>query len=161
MRFARLLYRRYRELTAEAARFVTVGAVAFLVTVIGTNALHSGAGLGPLPANALANIVATCVAFAGNRHWTFRHRANSGQRREFTLFFLLNAAGLALQLVCIGFTRYALGFKGAIPLNLALITGIGLGTVFRFWSYRRWVFLAPVTALPVRPDRRPVPPDAL
>jgi hypothetical protein len=45
--FAGDLYRRYRELTGEAIRFLIVGSVAFGVTVGGTNALHSGAGLGP------------------------------------------------------------------------------------------------------------------
>jgi putative flippase GtrA len=136
-----MLYRRCRELTGEAARFVTVGAVSLSMTIGGTNGLHFGAGLGPLPANAIANIVATCVSFAGNRQWTFRHSTNKAQGREFFLFFLLNGAGLALQLMCIGIARYVLGLTGALALNAALIIGIGLGTVFRFWSYRRWVFL--------------------
>ena len=24
--------------------------------------------------------------------------------------------------------------------NIATVVGIGLGTLFRFWAYRRWVF---------------------
>jgi putative flippase GtrA len=148
--FARSLYRRYRELTGEAFRFLIVGTVAFGITVGGTNALHSGAGLGPLTSNVIANIVATFVAFAGNRYWTFRHRADSGRPRELVLFFLLNAAGTAIQLLCIGFTHYVLGFKGTVALNIALLLGIGLGTLFRFWSYRRWVFLTPAPTAPAR-----------
>ena len=87
MELARSLYRRYRELTGEAIRFLIVGTVAFTVTIGGTNALHSGAGLGPLTSNVIANVAATLVAFAGNRYWTFRHRADSGRGREFLLFF--------------------------------------------------------------------------
>lgn len=146
MQLAHSMYRRYRQLTGEAIRFLIVGAVAFGVTVGGTNALHSGAGLGPLTSNVIANIAATLVAFAGNRYWTFRHRADSGRGREFVLFVLLNAAGLAIQLLCIGFTHYVLDFRSTLALNIALLLGIGLGTLFRFWSYRRWVFLA--SALP-------------
>ena len=144
MNFARDLYRRYQELTGEAIRFLIVGSVAFGVTVGGTNALHSGAGLGPLTANVIANVAATFVGFAGNRYWTFRHRADSGRPREFVLFILLNAAGTAIQQLSIGFTRYVLDFRTTLALNIALLAGIGLGTLFRFWSYRKWVFLAPV-----------------
>ena len=144
MNFARDLYRRYQELTGEAIRFLIVGSVAFGVTVGGTNALHSGAGLGPLTANVIANVAATFVGFAGNRYWTFRHRADSGRPREFVLFLLLNAAGTAIQQLCIGFTHYVLDFRSTLALNIALLAGIGLGTLFRFWSYRKWVFLARV-----------------
>ena len=148
MNFARDLYRRYQELTGEAIRFLIVGSVAFGVTVGGTNALHSGAGLGPLTANVIANVAATFVGFAGNRYWTFRHRADSGRPREFVLFLLLNAAGTAIQQLCIGFTHYVLDFRSTLALNIALLAGVGLGTVFRFWSYRKWVFLAGVLNAP-------------
>src|ERR1700690_4377526 len=98
VRFARLLYQRYRHLSHEAARFVTVGAVSLGLTIGGTKGAHSGAGFGPLLSNAIANVVATCVSFAGNRQWTFRHSTNKAQSREFFLFFVLNGVGLALQL---------------------------------------------------------------
>jgi putative flippase GtrA len=153
VKLARSLYRRYRELTGEAIRFLIVGTVAFSVTIGGTNALHSGAGLGPLTSNVIANIAATLVAFAGNRYWTFRHRADSGRGREFLLFILLNAAGLAIQQLCIAFTRYVLGFPGTVALNIALLLGVGLGTLFRFWSYRRWVFLAQALPGPAHETR--------
>ena len=91
---------------------------------------------------------ATFVGFAGNRYWTFRHRADSGRPREFVLFVLLNAAGTAIQQLCIGFTHYVLDFRTTLALNIALLAGIGLGTVFRFWSYRKWVFLAGVLNAP-------------
>jgi putative flippase GtrA len=146
--FARDLYRRYQEMTGEAIRFLIVGSVAFVVTVGGTNALHSGAGLGPLTANVVANVAATFVGFAGNRYWTFRHRADSGRPREFVLYVLLNAAGTAIQLLCIGFTHYVLDFRTTLALNIALLAGVGLGTLFRFWSYRKWVFLAAVLNAP-------------
>ena len=137
-----MLLERYRELTGEAIRFLIVGGLAFGLTIGGTDALHLGAGLPPLVANLIANVVAACFAFTAHKFWTFRGRPEGGQRREFVYFFLLNAAGLALQQVCIGFTRYVLGYTGALALNIALLLGVGLATLFRFWSYRKWVFLA-------------------
>jgi putative flippase GtrA len=139
---ARRLHERFEQLIREVAKFGVVGTIAFIVTEAGTNVLHSGFRMDPLTANAIATVVATCVAFVGNRYWTFRHRPGTGLGRDYALFFLLNGIGLLIQLLCIGFAHYTLGFTDAISLNIALIFGIGLGTLFRFWSYRKWVFLA-------------------
>jgi putative flippase GtrA len=140
------LYERFRQLVHELAKFGVVGAIAFLVAAVGTNLLHFRAGMGPLMSNVIATIAATFVAFIGNRYWTFRHRQGSTMVREYALFFLLNGIGLGIQLVCIGFTYYLLGLHDKLAYNVALIFGIGLGTLFRFWSYRHWVWLAPPEA---------------
>jgi putative flippase GtrA len=154
---ARRLYARFRQLVHELAKFGVVGAIAFLTATVGTNLLHFRAGQGPLTANVLATIAGTCVAFVGNRYWTFRHREGSTLAREYALFFLLNAIGLGIQLVCIGFTYYLLGMHGKLAYNVALIFGIGLGTLFRFWSYRRWVWLAPPVTGATAGGGQPVP----
>jgi putative flippase GtrA len=142
----RRLYERFRQLVHEAAKFGTVGAFAFLTATIGTNLLHFRAGQGPLISNVIATIAGTFVAFFGNRYWTFRHREGSTMAREYAVFFLLNGIGLGIQLACIGVTYYLLDMHGKLAYNAALIFGIGLGTLFRFWSYRRWVWLAPPVA---------------
>jgi putative flippase GtrA len=61
-------------------------------------------------------------------------------RREGILFFLFNGVGLAIQLACLGITVHVLGLPGKVPANVGLAIGIVLGTVFRFWSYRKWVW---------------------
>ena len=142
MTVVRGLYDRFRQLVHEVAKFGMVGVVAFLVATIGTNLLHFRAGQGPLISNVIATIAATCVAFLGNRYWTFRHREGSTLAREYAVFFVLNGIGLGIQLACIGFAYYLLDMQGKLAYNVALIFGIGLGTLFRFWSYRRWVWLA-------------------
>jgi len=142
----RRLYERFRQLVHEAAKFGVVGAIAFLTTAVGTNLLYFRAGMGPLTSNVIATIVGTFVSFFGHRHWTFRHREGSTMVREYAVFFVLNAIGLGIQLICIGFAYYLLNMHGKLAYNVALIFGIGLGTLFRFWSYRRWVWLAPPAA---------------
>ncbi len=146
MTVVRGLYERFRQLVHEAAKFGTVGAVAFLTATIGTNLLHFRAGQGPLISNVIATIAGTFVAFFGNRYWTFRHRQGSTMAREYAVFFVLNGIGLGIQLACIAFTYYLLDMHGKLAYNAALIFGIGLGTLFRFWSYRQWVWLAPPLA---------------
>jgi putative flippase GtrA len=83
------------------------------------------------------------VTYLGSRYWTFRHRERNGMGRETILFFVLNGIGLGNQLACIGITNYAFGRNDQLTTNIALLVGICLGTLFRFWSYRRWVWTAP------------------
>ena len=148
MSFTRELYERFRHLIHELAKFGVVGVIAFVVTVGGTNLLHVQAHLGPLTSNALATVVATVVSFVGNRWWTFRHRERTNVRRETVMFFVLNGVGLVIQLACIAFTYYALGLTDHFSYNVALLVGITLGTLFRFWSYRKWVWTAPAAMPP-------------
>jgi putative flippase GtrA len=136
------LYERFRQLIHEGARFAVVGGIGFIITDGGTNLLQSPLR-GWLKANVIATLAAMTVTYLGSRYWTFRDRERSGAGRETILFFVLNGIGLGIQLACIGFTRYALGLSDTFPLNVALVLGICLGTLFRFWSYRKWVWMAP------------------
>ena len=157
MTVVRGLYGRFRQLVHEAAKFGTVGAIAFLTATIGTNLLHFRAGMGPLTSNVIATIAGTFVSFLGNRYWTFRHREGSTVVREYAVFFVLNGIGLGIQLACIGFTYYLLDMHGKLAYNVALLFGIGLGTLFRFWSYRRWVWLPPPVAEAMAAGGQPSP----
>ena len=149
-----MLNARFRLLACELGKFGIVGVAAFAVTDAGTNLLHFRAGLGPLNSNVMATVVAMAVSYAGNRYWTFRYRQRSGVRREGVLFLLLNSAGLAIQLACLGFTTYLLGLHGKLSYNVALVVGIALATLFRYWSYKTWVWraqpAAPRVAAPSR-----------
>jgi len=134
------LYYRLGMLVRELMKFGVVGAVAFVVDVGLFNLLPFSSEK-PLTAKAIAGAVATTVAFAGNRQWTFRRRSRSALSREYILFFLLNGVGLAIALTCLAISRYALDFTSRLADNIAAnVVGLVLGTTFRFLSYRRWVF---------------------
>jgi putative flippase GtrA len=127
----------------EVAKFGVVGAICFIVDVGLFDVLHFTADVGPLTAKACSTVVAATLAYAGNRAWSFRHRARTGVRREFSVFFLLNAIGLVITEVFIGFTHYLVDATGFLATNAALVVGTAAATVFRFWAYKRWVFLHP------------------
>jgi putative flippase GtrA len=91
----------------------------------------------------IATVAGMIVTYLGSRYWTFRHRERGGMGRETVLFLVLNGIGLGIQLASIGFTNYALGLSDKLASNVALFLGICLGTLFRFWSYRKWVWIAP------------------
>jgi putative flippase GtrA len=144
----RSLYAPVEHLVHEVAKFGVVGIVALVVDVGLFNLLMFGGGDGPLHGKPLtAKIVSVCVAttvaYFGNRYWTFRHRGRTSFGREYLLFFVLNGVGLAISVGCLWFSHYALGLTSALADNIsANVVGLALGTMFRFWSYRRWVFPA-------------------
>jgi putative flippase GtrA len=153
-------YYRLGHLVRELMKFGVVGGVAFVVDVGLFNLLLHLTDK-PLTSKALSTIAATTVAYVGNRHWTFRRRSRSSFRREYLLFFLLNGVGLAIALTCLAVSHYVLDFTSRLSDNVAAnVVGLGLGTAFRFWSYRRWVFpeLLPEAAAPEALSEDPLPP---
>jgi len=139
---------RFGHLVKEFGKFGIVGGVAFLVDLVIFNMLISGADMAPLLAKTISTVIAATLAFVGNRFWTWRHRERSGLHREYLLYFLFNAVGLGIGLACLGISHYGLGsiwpsvFQTTLADNLsAQIVGTAVGTLFRFWSYRRFVFI--------------------
>ncbi|MEO3808746.1 GtrA family protein [Sphaerisporangium sp. B11E5] len=143
MQLIRHLYDRFSALFRELAKFGTVGAVAFVIDFAGTNVMRYGVHLGPLTSKVFATVIAATFAYLANRFWTWRHREQSGLAREYFLFFVLNGIGLLISLLIIGFVEYTLGWRDPLSYNASMIVGTALGTLFRFWSYKKWVFLPP------------------
>ena len=144
MNLLRTAYLRWRVLVHEVAKFGIVGAVCYFIDAALFNVFHAAFGWGPLTSKSLSTIIAATCAYLGNRHWSFSHRARTGVRREYTLFIVLNAVGLLIALACLGFTYYVLGLTSLFAQNIAAnVIGTGLGTLFRFWAYKRYVFLHP------------------
>jgi putative flippase GtrA len=137
---------RQRWRVRELLVFTVVGGIGYLVDVGLFNLLRYAGEPGllenkPLTAKAISVAAATVVTYAGNRHWTWRARAWSGTHREFAIFVVLNAVGMAIALGCLAFSHYVLGFTGPLADNLSANgAGLVLGSTFRFWAYRRWVF---------------------
>jgi putative flippase GtrA len=147
-------YQRFQRLIHEFAKFGVVGTIGFLVTE-GVFNLMIAKHQPTFTANAVSTLVAAAVTFLGNRYWTFRHRERTGMAREATVFLLLNLVGIAIQQACLEIAKYGFGRHDKLTLNGAFLVGVALATLFRFWSYRKWVWLAQVT------DQAPAVPGAL
>jgi putative flippase GtrA len=104
---------------------------------------------GELKAKVIATAVAIVSSYFMNRHWTYRDRDKSAAHREFVLFVGFNLAGLLIELAVMGVTKYWFGLTSWLAINAAFVIGLGLGTIFRFFTYRRYVFLhAPAVSIP-------------
>ncbi|MEP7026555.1 MAG: GtrA family protein [Actinomycetota bacterium] len=136
------LHRRFATLIAELTKFGLVGTLALVTDLGGASLLHGGAGFGPLTAKIISASAATALSYTGHRLWTFRHRASQGILRGGAIFFGLNLFGLLISLLVISFVTNVLDLQSLAAYNAAQIVGVLLGMFFRYWSYRRWVFMA-------------------
>ncbi|MEU6547969.1 GtrA family protein [Streptomyces sp. NPDC046859] len=136
----------------EAAKFGVIGALAFVVDNGGYNLLvfgvPGGPGGGPMStfpvqASVLATSAATLFSWVGNRYWTYRHRHREKVTHELVLFFVANGVGLVITAGTVFASRHLLGLASPLSDNTARIIGWVLATLFRFYAYRRYVFVAP------------------
>ena len=145
MNYAYYMLRRIIAARVELMKFGSVGAIAYVVN-LGLFNLLVHFPFSPLPekpvtASLIAGIISILVAYFGNRFWTWRDRPRREMSREILLFFAINGIGIAISAIVLFISRYVLGFESALADNIAAnVIGIGLGTIFRFWSYRVFVF---------------------
>lgn len=150
-------------LVREFLKFGVVGAVAYVVDVGVFNLLRfAGPRLledKPLTAKVISVALATCVAWYGNRQWTFRRRRTPRPMIELAQFAAINVVGLVIMLTCLGVSHYVLDLRSALADNVSA-NGVGLvlSTLFRFYAYRTWVFTHELADDPVLGD--PAPGDA-
>jgi dolichol-phosphate mannosyltransferase len=137
---ARVLVWRY----AEVLTFLAVGGVGYLVDVLAFNVFRSMdpfASADPAYARTLAVVIAIGVNYVGNRTFTWREVPVLARRRELVMFGLVSVVGYLFSVASLVLSHDVLGLTNRLDDNLsANVVGMALGTVFRFWAYRRLVF---------------------
>jgi putative flippase GtrA len=135
-------YKHFQQLIHEGAKFCVIGGVGAVITLGGADILHNHLSVNKYTAITIATLVATAVTFAGNRYWTFRHRSGKGTAHESAMFFVLNGVGLLIGYACIYLVTDGFGLGTPLWYDFANFLGLVFGTLFRFWSYRKWVWQA-------------------
>ncbi|MFJ9093205.1 GtrA family protein [Streptomyces globisporus] len=135
-------------LAREVAKFGAVGAVGLLVNIAVFNLLRHTTDLQVVRASVLATFVAILCNYVGFRYWTYRDRDKTRRTRELTLFVLFSVAGAVIENGVLYLATYGFHWNTPVQSNVFKILGIGIATLFRFWSYRTWVF----KALPAEPS---------
>ncbi|MFV8186829.1 MULTISPECIES: GtrA family protein [unclassified Streptomyces] len=138
-----------RRLVHEIAKFGAVGALGTVVNFGVSNMLWHLTSLQAVRANVIATVVAICVNYVGFRYFTYRDRDKSARTKELTLFLAFSAVGLVIENGVLYAAIYGFGWDSSLQRNIFKVVGIGLGTLFRFWSYRSWVFRALPTREPL------------
>jgi putative flippase GtrA len=153
----------------EFAKFLVVGGIAWIVdTSLFTLLAHTVLTEKVLTCKIISMLVSTVVSYILNREWSFDSRGGRQMPHEALLFFLFNGIGFAINLAPLATSHYLLGINvanGYSAVTVAVadwisanIIGTLFGMLFRYWSYRRWVFplelsQQPATARPAEPSR--------
>lgn len=135
-----------QRLVREAAKFGAVGGAGILVNLGVFNLVRHLTELPVVRASVIATVVAIVFNYLGFRYWTYRDRDKGGRTKELTLFLLFSAVGLVIENGLLYLATYGFGWDSPLQSNVFKFVGIGVATLFRFWSYRTWVF----KALPAR-----------
>ena len=136
-----------RRFIHQFTRFGAVGLIGLVVdigvfnllraTLLAPELHHNG----PFVAKVISTSLAILVNWIGNRYWTFRAERRRQLVREGIQFALVSVGGMIIALGCLWVSHYLLGYTSVLADNIASnVIGLVLGTAFRFWLYRVWVF---------------------
>ncbi|MFG1796771.1 GtrA family protein [Nocardia sp. NPDC049149] len=138
---------------AELLKFLTVGAIAFVTTLVLFFGLKWTVLDGkPVTANVVAVLIATVVSYVLNREWAFTARGGRERRHEAALFFLVAGIGMVINQLPLAVSSYLFQLRtphvSVLVENIAdfvsaTIIGTLLATVFRWWAMRKFVFPQP------------------
>ena len=128
-------------LLKEVTAFGAVGIVSLFIDLGIYNALFQ---YGNHKAKCVSTVVATTFAYFGNRYLSFSHRARTSIGRETSFFFAINLIILGVSELVLAVFAYPLGYgSDRLVMNIVNFATIGIGTIIRFWAYKRFVFLHP------------------
>lgn len=133
-------------------RFAAVGGAATLVAFLIFNFLVHGLfvlddpwlGDHPTLSYVIANTVGMWISYQGTKAWAFKHRESAHPDGGVSMYVLINVVTMLLPLACLWFSRHVLGLSDPLSDNIAAnVVGLNLGTVARFYLFRRLVFAVP------------------
>lgn len=132
----------------EVVKFATVGVSGVAVNLLVFNLVRHTTSIPVVSASVIATVVSIVFNYVGFRYFAYRDRDKSGCTREMGLFLLFSAIGLVIENGVLYLATYGFGWDSPLQSNVFKFLGIGVATLFRFWSYRTWVF----RALPAPPS---------
>ncbi|MFM1724938.1 MULTISPECIES: GtrA family protein [Rhodococcus] len=102
----------------------------------------------PVVAKIFSGVVATILSYILNREWSFKHRGGRERHHEALLFFTISGIGVIIAAAPLWIANNVFDIRSSASFTTILIVdfvlnyiiGNLLQMVFRFWSFRRWVF---------------------
>lgn len=148
------LPRHLRELALvhhELVKFAMVGGTTFVVDTVAFYGLKSTVlDAKPVTAKIFAVLIATILSYVLNREWSFKTRGGRETHHEAALFFAISAVGMAINAAPLWVSSYVFDLRvpNVTPLEeniadfiSAQIIGTLLAMAFRWWAFRKFVFL--------------------
>jgi putative flippase GtrA len=127
-------------LTREVVKFAMVGGAGVAVNLLVFNLLRHTTSIAVVRASIAATVVSIIFNYVGFRYFAYRDRDKSCCTREIGLFLVFSAIGLVIENGVLALATYGFGWDSPLENNIFKFAGIAFATLFRFWSYRSWVF---------------------
>ena len=132
-------------MSVEVLSFLIVGGLGYVVDVGAFNVLWGMPPFDawdPIVAKVVAVALAMVVTYLGNVLFTWRGASTS--TRQVLLFIVFNVVGLGFSILTLWTSHDLLDLTSRLDDNLsANVLGLAMGTAFRYWSYRHFVFDRP------------------
>ena len=150
----------------ELVKFAVVGGTTWVIdTVVFLGLKSTVLDAKPITEKIIAVLLATIVSYVLNREWSFRTRGGRERHHEAALFFVISGIGVAVYTAPLAISRYV--FHLAEPAVSTLtqeiadfvsgqVLGVIAGMAFRWWAFRRFVFLDMDARKPVERTDDPV-----
>lgn len=129
-----------KQLMHEIAKYGAVGGAGVLVNLGVFNLVRATTEIPVVRASIIATVVATGFNYLGFRYFTYRDREKSGRTKELSLFLFFSVIGLVIENGILYAATYGFDWDSPLQSNFFKFFGIGVATLFRFWSFRTWVF---------------------
>lgn len=141
MSVVRTFYSRFEHVVHELSKFGAVGAIALAVNMTVLGAMLASTHNKQIYATLVSTIVATIVAYIGNRYWTYKDRDKLDRRREMLLFFVINGVAMVIEVAAVFIAKYGFHQSSSPAVFIAKYGfGLPLGMLFRLYTYRTFVF---------------------
>ena len=127
-----------RKLIEQFLKFGVVGTVAFAIDYGTLMLLSQVFGVDPVLAAGISFCVSVVFNYLASMRFVFTHRQDMSRGREFVIFIVLSAVGLAINELCMAAGVAALG-TSALMVTVTKLFATAVVMVWNFFSRKKWL----------------------
>lgn len=130
--------KRMRKLIEQFLKFGVVGTVAFCIDYGVLMLLSQALGVDPVLSAAVSFCVSVIFNYLASMRYVFTHREDMSRGREFVIFIVLSAVGLAINEICMAVGVAVLG-TSALMVTVTKLFATAVVMVWNFFSRKKWL----------------------
>lgn len=127
-----------RKLIEQFLKFGVVGTIAFAIDYGTLMLLSQIFGVDPVLAAGISFCVSVIFNYLASMRFVFTHRQDMSRGREFVIFIVLSAVGLAINELCMAAGVAALG-TSALMVTVTKLFATAVVMVWNFFSRKKWL----------------------
>lgn len=130
--------KRMRKLIEQFLKFGVVGTIAFCIDYGVLMLLSQAFGVDPVLSAAVSFCVSVIFNYLASMRYVFTHREDMSRGREFVIFIVLSAVGLAINEICMAVGVAVLG-TSALMVTVTKLFATAVVMVWNFFSRKKWL----------------------